>query len=1296
MNIDRKSFDELYESSNFFDIRSSVDATIPLMMDLISDYDVNSKKIIYNGVEFEVSEDGKTLLSCSKDIEFFDIPDTVEFIADRAFSGCSKLEKIVIPEHVKAIGVSAFERCNNLVSVEIKGPIEKLITTFLDCKKLKEVKLPNTLKEMSHTFSYCSSLNNIELPESLELIGPHCFANSGIVNINIPKNVVGIDTAAFWECMELVSCTFDPKSKLEFIGDSAFAECINLSGAELSKASLFKQHGYDIVDEFIRAPRTIDIVRGDLRVHYKELQDLDKLTTDHVKYPFILPNSVKRIGSRSFQNSGLTEFEVPSLVTEIPDNAFKNCINLKHFFMHDKVYSVGNECFKGCKILENFEFGDNVYEIGSRCFADCEFLREVKLPSILAKIPDELFHYCSRLVKVKMPFVTERIGSKAFYRCGNLKNIYISPKVSFIADDAFLDCYINEIQYGQIGFKKKRQCEINEVFSCVNREELMRKIKLVSGNGTNFHISLPGGEYSLDCSKILSVILNYADSKELYKNVICKFNLYEFTKNIMFFKENNLDYLDFCNSVISYGNYGLLFCDIEKAFKNYDYLLQQNILNRDLLNKIYFENATGNNAKELFLDYIRKNGMIPDLFRTLLVDDTDKNKLELRDRLVYVSTMQLLDGNYSDEKYDKAIVMLKRTLFDNIVANDKKHMSVINDDIYSEIENYYPEMVGMMSTFYNKINGIDSSWFSQLFREIKIKGNETKFKTFYNSLTTVKYWNEFDNDVERVTLLKNEIIGRLIYADIMLTMGSNAPKKDAYIRTKSELIANNNRIDIGDLLEFASKDRLDLFKNSEAITTMLMIDPYAFDALRRGPGESSNYKKKDLDVKNARLAIAHGYIFEEEELSKYRKVRNDSEFDLEPTIERYVECILNGVGCAKIPEEDKETYLNNMRKQIKIYIKEQSEDELFKFCRSFDLYLRNNNEYVVQGKDSSTVAKEMFDVDGEYSNDARVMYCLYNLNRIAHNSLELNCKAAIKNKFRLSTDQGVSYDRMEKIFDSYNRLYRCGIDSELVSILLDKDSPRGITDFIFSDESSMSQSDIFNKDSEIASILNRLNISDVRENPITVDEVSEIKLDLKNIYSMNDAEREIIATSVLEQNTFFECKRMFSEEMINRIASEFSNDMIKAMGATIDEKREFYAKHGYVVEIQGDLGNEVLVCLCEAFNEPFSVHLKDLPDNVVNALRIVPRTNTIAHCSLDGRSLSFRDSDYESKVLGISDIGNYTGFKSGRANLESAQRSNYDNYDVYAKQIRQQARLDDMFNGDENSNINTNTGNYQI
>ena len=136
MNIDRKSFDELYESSNFFDIRSSVDATIPLMMDLISDYDVNSKKIIYNGVEFEVSEDGKTLLSCSKDIEFFDIPDTVEFIADRAFSGCSKLEKILIPEHVKAIGVSAFERCNNLVSVEIKGPIEKLITTFLDCKKL--------------------------------------------------------------------------------------------------------------------------------------------------------------------------------------------------------------------------------------------------------------------------------------------------------------------------------------------------------------------------------------------------------------------------------------------------------------------------------------------------------------------------------------------------------------------------------------------------------------------------------------------------------------------------------------------------------------------------------------------------------------------------------------------------------------------------------------------------------------------------------------------------------------------------------------------------------------------------------------------------------------------------------------------------------------------------------------------------------------------------------------------------------------------------------------------------------
>ena len=159
-----------------------------------------------------------------------------------------------------------------------------------------------------------------------------------------------------------------------------------------------------------------------------------------------------------------------------------------------------------------------------------------------------------------------------------------------------------------------------------------------------------------------------------------------------------------------------------------------------------------------------------------------------------------------------------------------------------------------------------------------------------------------------------------------------------------------------------------------------------------------------------------------------------------------------------------------MRKQIKIYINEKSEEELFKFCRSFDLYLRNNGEYIVQGKDSSNVAKKMFDANGEHTNDVRVMYCLYNLNRIAHNSLELNCKSAIKNRFRLATNNDISYERMEDIFDAYNRLYRCGIDSDLVSILLDKGSSRGITDLIFSDESFMDQAEIFNKDKEIVPI----------------------------------------------------------------------------------------------------------------------------------------------------------------------------------------------------------------------------------
>ena len=141
---------------------------------------------------------------------------------------------------------------------------------------------------------------------------------------------------------------------------------------------------------------------------------------------------------------------------------------------------------------------------------------------------------------------------------------------------------------------------------------------------------------------------------------------------------------------------------------------------------------------------------------------------------------------------------------------------------------------------------------------------------------------------------------------------------------------------------------------------------------------------------------------------------------------------------------------------------------------------------------------------------------------------------------------------------------------------------------------------------------------------------------------------------------------------------------------------EFYANHGYIAEVQDSKDGPTLVCLCNEFNEPFSIHLKDLPDEISNALEIAKRSDiitkesgTIAHCSLYGKGLTLRDSDFEKNLLNNTDSSNnFVGFKNGSVGevLPQAKRSNYDKYDVPAAlYIANKNELNNMFNSSNTS-----------
>lgn len=87
------------------------------------------------------------------------IPESVEWIGDKAFFDCEKLKKVVIPGNVESIGKWAFRDCMRLEEVEILEGVVKIgYSTFQDCKMLKEVSIPRSVDYIGYrAFEGCET-----------------------------------------------------------------------------------------------------------------------------------------------------------------------------------------------------------------------------------------------------------------------------------------------------------------------------------------------------------------------------------------------------------------------------------------------------------------------------------------------------------------------------------------------------------------------------------------------------------------------------------------------------------------------------------------------------------------------------------------------------------------------------------------------------------------------------------------------------------------------------------------------------------------------------------------------------------------------------------------------------------------------------------------------------------------------------------------------------------------------------------------------------------------------------------
>uniref|UniRef100_A0A6C0JZV4 Uncharacterized protein n=1 Tax=viral metagenome TaxID=1070528 RepID=A0A6C0JZV4_9ZZZZ len=362
------------------------------------------------------------------------IPSSVINIQDNAFNGCSSLNTVYIPYSVTNIGDSAFTGCGslNIINMASSNITSIQANTFAYCTTLSYISIPSTVKNINdNAFAYCTTLRSIGIPPNVTSIGNSTFVGcSSLISIVIPSNVTSIGNGVFSGCSSLTSIVIPPN--VTSIGNRAFAGCSNLTS--------------------IVIPSNVTSIGNSA---FADCINLTNIVFDS--------NIIKTILYSTFYNcSNLSSITIPSSVTSIDNNVFDNCINLSNIIYDRTSKNIKNivippNCisydfsgFKNCIsiVYSNTYIGTNIPE---NAFKDCINLTSITIPDSITSISKSAFYGCNNLKNITTPKTVKNVDTKAFYITNSKIELTIysaksdSSPYTYFANDSFRNNSISAI-----------------------------------------------------------------------------------------------------------------------------------------------------------------------------------------------------------------------------------------------------------------------------------------------------------------------------------------------------------------------------------------------------------------------------------------------------------------------------------------------------------------------------------------------------------------------------------------------------------------------------------------------------------------------------------------------------------------------------------------------------------------------------------------------------------------------------------------------------------------------------------
>ncbi|MBO4867304.1 MAG: leucine-rich repeat domain-containing protein [Ruminococcus sp.] len=318
-------------------------------------------------------------------------------------------------------------------------------------KYVTAIHLPDTVEEIhACAFSHCTNLRTINIPPKLKYAGELILVDTKIRKLVFPDGITEIgcgpsdiyknsDVYESFSGMKYLREVQFPQS-LKKIGDSAFSDCTALKS--------------------IIIPNSVEEIET---CAFMKCTYLKKVT---------LPDSIEEIGYGAFQDSDLTEVNIPKSLVKNGGCIFRNTPfeeTLEKEAKDDFIIFNDVLLYKYIGEDENVVIPDGIESICDRAFLTSPNVKTVEIPESVRYIngafnnstienlviPDSIedidsyaFCKCTALKKIVITASVKEIGEHAFDGCTSLKEVVIegSPK---IGEDAFKDCHslVNKPEY---------------------------------------------------------------------------------------------------------------------------------------------------------------------------------------------------------------------------------------------------------------------------------------------------------------------------------------------------------------------------------------------------------------------------------------------------------------------------------------------------------------------------------------------------------------------------------------------------------------------------------------------------------------------------------------------------------------------------------------------------------------------------------------------------------------------------------------------------------------------------------